>query len=172
MEHEYLFRGKTTNTHEWVYGGIYIQNNRYFIVKTIRYSSDTRDERIAEYYENNPSYTYGMYEVDPKTVGRFTGLVVKDKKKVFEGDVIMFGGEPLVVYWNGETLSWQAKKIHAPYPYRRFPHENWDYIDLGWIAAELVITGEMTTRLNNSDESMCTPETICEDEDISWEDEF
>ena len=75
----------------------------------------------------------------------------------------------MVVYWNGETLSWQAKKIHAPYPYRRFPHENWDYIDLGWIAAEPIITGEMTTQVNNNNEPIWANDIIYEDVDTSWD---
>lgn len=160
MEREYLFRGKTKETNEWVYGGIFVQDGRYFIIKSVTY------ECGAE--------SWGAFEVDPKTVGRFTGLVVRDNEKVFDGDSIIFGGQTLVVYWNGETYSWQAKKIHAPYPYRRFPHENWDYIDLGWIAAESTITGEMTTQLNNNNEPMCSPETICEDEDEDavWDEVF
>lgn len=158
MEHEFLFRGKTIETNEWIYGGIFVRDGRYFIIKSITY------ECGAE--------SWGAFEVYPKTVGRFTGLIVRDNEKVFDGDSIIFGGQTLVVYWNGETYSWQAKKIHAPYPYRRFPHENWDYIDLGWIAAEFTITGEMTTQLDNNNEPMHSPETISEDEDAVWEDVF
>ena len=157
MEHEYLFRGKTIATSEWVYGGIFVQDGRYFIIKSITYSCG--------------AYSWGAFEVEPETVGRFTGLIVRDNEKVFDGDCIIFGGQTLVVYWNGETCSWQAKKIHAPYPYRRFPHENWDYIDLGWIAAEPTITGEMTTQINNSDELICETQTQTEIEDV-WEDMF
>jgi hypothetical protein len=153
---KYLFRGQTKETHEWVYGGIFVQGDRYFIIKSITYECGAT--------------SWGAFEVDPNTVGQFTGLIVRDNEKVFDGDSIIFGGQTLVVYWNGETCSWQAKKIHAPYPYRRFPHENWDYIDLGWIAAEPIITGEMTTQVNNNNEPMCAPEII--DEDVSWDDVF
>lgn len=153
---EYLFRGKTKETHEWVYGGIFVQDNRYFIIKSITYECGAT--------------SWGAFEVDPKTAGQFTGLIVRDNEKVFDGDSIIFGGQTLVVYWNGETCSWQAKKINAPYPYRRFPHENWDYIDLGWIAAEPTITGEMTTQVNNNNEPMHTNEGIAEE--FSWDEVF
>lgn len=56
---EYLFRGKTKETHEWVYGGIFVQDNRYFIIKSITYSCGTD--------------SWGAFEVDPETVCWFVG---------------------------------------------------------------------------------------------------
>ena len=90
MNREYLFRGKTIETHKWIYGGIVIMDGRYFIIKTITYPVDG-------------SCSWGAYEVDPETVGQWTGLIDKNKVKVFEGDV--FKGEELgefevVVYHN------------------------------------------------------------------------
>lgn len=134
--HEHLFRGKTKETNEWIYGGYAVIDNRYFIIKEITYECGAN--------------SWGAFEVDPNTVGRFTGLVVRDGAKVFEDDVIMFGGEALIVYWNGETFQWQAKKIDSCDPPVRFPHEDWNYVDLGWIAAEPLCTGEMTTQVSHN----------------------
>lgn len=152
---EYLFRGKTKETHEWVYGGIFVQDGRYFIIKSITYSCGQD--------------SWGAFEVDPKTVGRFTGLIVRDNKKVFDGDIIMFADEPLIVYWNGEAFQWQAKKSNKKYAFKRFPQPDWDYIDLGWIAAEWDLAGEMTTQVGGN---IYDNEVIYEDEDDPWDEVF
>ena len=59
MEHEYLFRGKTKATNEWVYGDIFVQDGRYFIIKSITYSCGAE--------------SWGAFEVDPETVQQCTG---------------------------------------------------------------------------------------------------
>ena len=167
MEHEILFRGKTISTNEWIYGGYFTMDNRHFIVKADRYHPDTRDWDAAEYYEINPRYTYGVFEVHPESVGEYTGLEDKDGKKIFEGDIILFGDEPLVVYWNGETFQWQAKKQSVSDLRRRYPHFLWTYIDLGWIAAEVLVLGEMTTQVGGNiyDEPSPEPDEPDEPED-------
>lgn len=70
---EYLFRGKTKETHEWVYGGIFVQGDRYFIIKSITYECGAT--------------SWGAFEVDPKTVGQWIGRIDKNGTKVFEGDL-------------------------------------------------------------------------------------
>ena len=151
----YLFRGKTKETHEWVYGGFCEMDGRYFIVKTVTYPIDN-------------TCSWGAYEVDPKTVGQFTGLKDKDNVKIFDGDILLFGDEVLIVYWNSEVYGWQAKKQNVTDPFKRFPCKDWNYIDLGWISAEVPCTGTMTTQVGGNIHD--NPEVCDNAKDYAWAD--
>ena len=74
MNREILFRGKSVETNEWVYGSY-----------------------ILEKYGNTPYICYFEYgtfvnikqvEVIPETVGEFTGMTDKNGTKIFEGDIV------------------------------------------------------------------------------------
>ena len=89
---EILFRGKRRDTGEWVEG--------YFLQDTEFYGRT--DEHAYIVNHKHPSSCFGSdiyYEVDPETVSQFTGRTDKNRKKVFEGDILQ-----LYTIWENGTV--------------------------------------------------------------------
>lgn len=142
-ENTILFRGKLTSSDDWVYG--------FYIHRPEPVCIGHSHPYCIWIPASDPDETTKIAEVDPETVGQFTGLIVSNGK-VFDGDFLKFGAYILEVFWNGESFQWQAGKVDRSYDihYRCCGNrrdENWTVIDLGEIAAEPIITGEMTTEI-------------------------
>lgn len=110
-----LYRGKRRDTGEWVEG--------YLAGYDLICTGEPQDVSHAtgKYYGETPYV--GFVEVDPSTVGRFTGLM-GNGKRIFEGDIVTYCWYEVgpmnfcVDFVSGEFLAVPIKKLDGVWAIR------------------------------------------------------
>ena len=69
---EVLFRGEYYNNF-WKEGGLYCDQNKIYIL-----AGETKQ------------YRAGFYEINPETLGQYTGIIDRTGERIFERDVLIF----------------------------------------------------------------------------------
>ncbi len=82
MKREILYRGARMEDGKFVYGSlVFVKEN------------DKSENELPHIVISYGPDTFDWFEVDPETVGQYTGIDDREGEKIFEGDIFKIGAE-------------------------------------------------------------------------------